>query len=69
VSVLGVVLLAVGVLLLFVGRWFGRSAKEAAASPAEQSKQAARLYRTQELLLYVVAAAAILLGLVGLVAT
>jgi ABC-type Fe3+ transport system permease subunit len=69
VSVLGLVLVVVGVVLLFVGRWFGRSAKEAAASPAEQSKQAARLYRTQELLLYVVAAAAILLGLIALLAT
>jgi ABC-type Fe3+ transport system permease subunit len=69
VTLLGGILLVVGVVLLFVARWFGRSAKEAAASPSEQSKQAARLYRTQEVLLYVVGVSALLLGLAGLFAT
>lgn len=68
-TLLGGILLVVGVVLVFVARWFGRSAQEAAKSPTEQAPQMARLYRTQEVLLYVVGSAAVLLGLAGLFAT
>ena len=60
---LALVVLAVAVLLAYVGRRFELAARAAAAEPTADAEEAERLFRTQSRLLYVIAGAAAILAL------
>jgi hypothetical protein len=63
--VLALVVVAIAVLLAYVGRRFELAARTAAAEQTGEGDEAERLYRTQSRLLYVIAGAALLLAVMA----